>query len=116
MPFRLSFLFHNVFLFAVGPSVESTDVSKVDEALLFEVEADVYWCLTKLLDNIQVGKTGFLGMKSCMGMKFSKNGIMVHTIFGAMRQPEVKLVTLNGNSMNKRAEDSYLRLALACGS
>lgn len=37
-----------------GPSVESTDVSKVDEALLFEVEADVYWCLTKLLDNIQV--------------------------------------------------------------
>lgn len=37
-----------------GASVESTDVSKVDEALLHEVEADVYWCLTKLLDNIQV--------------------------------------------------------------
>ena len=34
--------------------MESTDVSKVDEALLQEVEADVYWCLTKLLDNIQV--------------------------------------------------------------
>lgn len=29
-------------------------MSKVDEALLDEVEADVYWCLTKLLDNIQV--------------------------------------------------------------
>lgn len=29
-------------------------MSKVDEALLAEVEADVYWCLTKLLDNIQV--------------------------------------------------------------
>ncbi|CAM9168958.1 unnamed protein product [Ectocarpus sp. 6 AP-2014] len=43
-----------VFLSAhVGPSVESKDVSKVDEALLDEVEADVYWCLTKLLDNIQ---------------------------------------------------------------
>lgn len=43
-----------VFLSAhVGPSVESTDVSKVDEVLLHEVEADVYWCLTKLLDNIQ---------------------------------------------------------------
>lgn len=37
-----------------GPSVESKDVGKVDEALLDEVEADVYWCLTKLLDNIQV--------------------------------------------------------------
>ncbi|CAM9433266.1 unnamed protein product, partial [Hapterophycus canaliculatus] len=43
-----------VFLSAhVGPSVESKDVSKVDEVLLAEVEADVYWCLTKLLDNIQ---------------------------------------------------------------
>ncbi|CAB1110619.1 unnamed protein product [Ectocarpus sp. CCAP 1310/34] len=43
-----------VFLSAhVGPSVESKDVSKVDKALLDEVEADVYWCLTKLLDNIQ---------------------------------------------------------------
>lgn len=37
-----------------GPSVESKDVSRVDETLLYEVEADVYWCLTKLLDNIQV--------------------------------------------------------------
>lgn len=37
-----------------GPSVESKDVGKVDEALLDQVEADVYWCLTKLLDNIQV--------------------------------------------------------------
>lgn len=34
--------------------MESKDVSKVDGALLDEVEADVYWCLTKLLDNIQV--------------------------------------------------------------
>lgn len=41
-----------------GPSVESKDVSKVDEALLDEVEADVYWCLTKLLDNIQVRAEG----------------------------------------------------------
>lgn len=39
---------------ASGPSVESKDVSKVDGALLDQVEADVYWCLTKLLDNIQV--------------------------------------------------------------
>lgn len=29
-------------------------MSKVDGALLDQVEADVYWCLTKLLDNIQV--------------------------------------------------------------
>lgn len=41
-------------LLASGPSVESKDVSKVDGALLDQVEADVYWCLTKLLDNIQV--------------------------------------------------------------
>lgn len=34
--------------------MESKDVSKVDGALLDQVEADVYWCLTKLLDNIQV--------------------------------------------------------------
>lgn len=40
---------------ALGFSVESTDVSKVEKAVLDEVEADVYWCLTKLLDNIQVG-------------------------------------------------------------
>ena len=37
-----------------GPAVESKDVGKVEEVLLDEVEADVYWCLTKLLDNIQV--------------------------------------------------------------
>ncbi|CAM9408102.1 unnamed protein product [Discosporangium mesarthrocarpum] len=37
----------------VGNSVEATDVSKVKESDLAEVEADVYWCLTKLLDNIQ---------------------------------------------------------------
>lgn len=44
-----------LFLFlCAGPSVESKDVSKVDETLLDQVEADVYWCLTKLLDNIQV--------------------------------------------------------------
>lgn len=46
-----------VFLRA-GPSVESKDVSKVDAMLLDEVEADVYWCLTKLLDNIQVRACG----------------------------------------------------------
>lgn len=32
-------------------------MSKVDGALLDQVEADVYWCLTKLLDNIQVQRT-----------------------------------------------------------
>lgn len=32
-------------------------MSKVDGALLDQVEADVYWCLTKLLDNIQVRRS-----------------------------------------------------------
>ena len=47
-----------------GPSVESKDVSRVDESLLNEVEADVYWCLTKLLDNIQVGGVPVIGGNS----------------------------------------------------
>lgn len=34
-------------------SVLALDASKVPTAVLFEMEADVYWCLTKLLDNIQ---------------------------------------------------------------
>ncbi|CAM9421519.1 unnamed protein product [Phaeothamnion confervicola] len=43
-----------VFLSAyVGDGAESVDASRVDPAALEEVEADTYWCLTKLLDNIQ---------------------------------------------------------------
>ena len=34
--------------------VEAVDVSKLSETVLQQVEADVYWCITKLLDNIQV--------------------------------------------------------------
>lgn len=46
--------------------MESKDVSRVDETLLHEVEADVYWCLTKLLDNIQVrGVPGWGGRCAC---------------------------------------------------
>lgn len=33
--------------------VQALDASKVPPAVLAEVEADVYWCITKLLDNIQ---------------------------------------------------------------
>lgn len=33
--------------------VQTLDASKVPSDVLAEVEADVYWCLTKLLDNIQ---------------------------------------------------------------
>ncbi|CAM9616311.1 unnamed protein product [Choristocarpus tenellus] len=43
-----------VFLSAyVDVSVEAADVTKIRESNLAEVEADVYWCLTKLLDNVQ---------------------------------------------------------------
>jgi hypothetical protein len=34
--------------------VETTDVCKISEEVLFEVEADSFWCLSKLLDGIQV--------------------------------------------------------------
>ena len=51
--------------------MESKDVSRVDETLLYEVEADVYWCLTKLLDNIQVrGVPGWGGV--CAGWKWEQ--------------------------------------------
>lgn len=46
--------------------MESKDVSRVDETLLDEVEADVYWCLTKLLDNIQVRAVPAVGRCVCV--------------------------------------------------
>jgi hypothetical protein len=33
--------------------VDSEDLSHIPPAALLDVEADVYWCLTKLLDGIQ---------------------------------------------------------------
>ena len=33
---------------------QALDVSKLPREVLDQVEADVYWCITKLLDNIQV--------------------------------------------------------------
>lgn len=47
--------------------MESKDVSKVDETLLDQVEADVYWCLTKLLDNIQVRRGEHPPVRGCHG-------------------------------------------------
>ena len=37
-----------------GVNVEYIDSSKVDKAILEKVEADSFWCLSKLLDGIQV--------------------------------------------------------------
>lgn len=34
--------------------MEKTDVDSVSQETLTEVEADCFWCLTKLLDGIQV--------------------------------------------------------------
>eukprot|EP00638_Chattonella_subsalsa_P015502 CAMPEP_0117839336 /NCGR_PEP_ID=MMETSP0949-20121206/13928_1 /TAXON_ID=44440 /ORGANISM="Chattonella subsalsa, Strain CCMP2191" /LENGTH=461 /DNA_ID=CAMNT_0005682313 /DNA_START=182 /DNA_END=1568 /DNA_ORIENTATION=+ len=42
-----------VFLSAHVKNVSSVDVTHVDPQILSEVEADTYWCTTKLLDNIQ---------------------------------------------------------------
>lgn len=36
-----------------APDVLRTDVAALDPQILMNVEADAYWCLTKLLDNIQ---------------------------------------------------------------
>ncbi|KAJ3170838.1 GTPase-activating protein [Irineochytrium annulatum] len=46
----------NVYLTAgmlTADDVESTDVQKIPDTVLEEVEADSFWCLTKLLDGIQ---------------------------------------------------------------
>jgi NADH dehydrogenase FAD-containing subunit len=47
--------YFQVFLQAyVSDDVEKTNVEAVPKAVLAEVEADSFWCLTKLLDGIQV--------------------------------------------------------------
>ena len=33
--------------------VDDADIEKVGESILDEIEADCFWCLTKLLDGIQ---------------------------------------------------------------
>lgn len=38
---------------AAAAEAQALDVSKVPREILEQVEADVYWCITKLLDNIQ---------------------------------------------------------------
>ncbi|KAJ3074312.1 GTPase-activating protein [Podochytrium sp. JEL0797] len=46
--------FYQVFLQSYVPDdVETTDVSHISKTTLAEVEADTYWCLTRLLDGIQ---------------------------------------------------------------
>ncbi|KAI9327488.1 rab-GTPase-TBC domain-containing protein [Obelidium mucronatum] len=46
--------FFQVFLQShVSDDVEKTDVSLITPQILAEVEADTYWCLTRLLDGIQ---------------------------------------------------------------
>lgn len=51
-----------VFLAEHTPDPETTDVSKLPDGALQQVEADVYWCITKLLDNIQVRLSRRLGL------------------------------------------------------
>jgi TBC1 domain family member 2 len=42
-----------VFMNAYVPDALQSDLSTIDPQLIMNVEADSYWCLTKLLDNIQ---------------------------------------------------------------
>lgn len=37
----------------VAGAVETADLSKISPSLISQVEADTFWCLTKLLDGIQ---------------------------------------------------------------
>ena len=48
----LAMPFYAVFL-SPWADLDTRDLSHVDPATLLDVEADVYWCLTKLLDGIQ---------------------------------------------------------------
>eukprot|EP00040_Diaphanoeca_grandis_P016031 m.82498 g.82498 ORF g.82498 m.82498 type:complete len:527 (-) comp25522_c0_seq1:153-1733(-) len=45
--------FMTVFLSSFTGNVDECDASKVSEEARYDVEADSYWCLTKLLDGIQ---------------------------------------------------------------
>jgi hypothetical protein len=52
--------------------VEKTDVDSVSQETLTEVEADCFWCLTKLLDGIQVlMHFECAGVVWCLFVKFS---------------------------------------------
>jgi hypothetical protein len=41
-------------VFLVGGEPETYDMSKLDQDILDVIEADSFWCLSKLLDGIQV--------------------------------------------------------------
>lgn len=46
-------LFHSLSL-GTEEEVENFDVSSLQEAALRNIEADSFWCMSKLLDGIQV--------------------------------------------------------------
>jgi len=41
-------------LFLIVENPETCDMTKISPETMREIEADSYWCLTKLLDDIQV--------------------------------------------------------------
>jgi TBC1 domain family member 2 len=72
----------------VGDPVEGADVSRLSEAVLQQVEADVYWCMTKLLDNIQVcGRAPKLLPRLCgTGACGREEGCLSPAVFSTCRQ------------------------------
>lgn len=50
---RVCILVRYVFNLEPGADVESYDVSKLSSEVLQNMEADTFWCTTKLLDGIQ---------------------------------------------------------------
>ncbi len=52
--FSVSFLFSFVFWLFAEEEVENFNVSSLQEEVLRSIEADSFWCMSKLLDGIQV--------------------------------------------------------------
>lgn len=73
--------FFHVFLspFVAGDDVENCDVDLISADALAVVEADTFWCLSKLLDGIQVGGNERQGTQAVIPYVMSKRNILSRT-------------------------------------
>lgn len=61
IPKRYSTMVHFLFL---EEDVENFDVTNLSQDVLQSIEADSFWCMSKLLDGIQVGHLSVLTLRS----------------------------------------------------
>ncbi|KAI9206040.1 rab-GTPase-TBC domain-containing protein [Polychytrium aggregatum] len=85
----------------VSGDVEKTDVSKIKPETLTEVEADCFWCLTKLLDGIQDNYThGQPGIQRQMTRLAELISRIDAPLYNHFQQHEVKFVQFSFRWMN----------------